>query len=123
MYGRYGTDQLNLFLLICAFSISVISNFIPIPFFGYLGLIPLIYSIYRTFSKNIAKRRSENEKFLHVWRKFTRFFKNFKKNAADRKIYKYFKCPNCSQKVRVPKGKGKISITCPKCKTKFIKTT
>jgi len=121
MYGRYGSDQLGIALLVIAIIISVVSYFVPVPFLGYLSLAPLVFGIYRIFSKNITKRQQENYKFLKGWYGFKNFFVNFKDNIRARGEFRFFKCPGCGQKVRVPKGKGKINITCPKCKNKFMR--
>ena len=74
-----------------------------------LAYIPLIWSIYRMYSRNIEARRRENTAFL-------RFF-----SRLTDKQYRYFRCPQCGQQLRVPRGRGKISITCPKCHNQFIK--
>lgn len=125
MYGRYGVDQLSRFMLIVTFVLCILSLFIRIPLLSTLILLLIILTYYRMFSKNIYKRAAENEKYL-------RFIGKFKKNAGtgtytnsqntqQKKYYKYFKCPGCSQKIRIPKGHGKIEIRCPKCNTKFIR--
>ena len=120
MTGRYGTDKLNMALLVTA----LVLCFIP-ALLGLFGLvIPLLnllltlgsyaltgYAIFRCFSRNTYKRYEENRKYLR-----------FVDRLKDRE-HKYFECPRCRQPVRVPRGKGKISITCPKCKEKFIKKT
>ena len=121
MYGRYGTDQLSRFLSFAALALLVISLFVKNPIF-YLGALAiLVWSYFRTFSRNTSKRYVENEKFLNLTSKFTGFFRNGKVYHEQRKIYRFYTCPQCRQKVRVPKGKGKICITCPKCRTEFVK--
>ena len=119
MSGRYGTDKLNMVILTCGIILSlgsmILSYIVYIPYLNLvLTLISyalLIWVICRTFSRQTYKRYRENQRFLQ-------FFKKLK----DRQ-HKYFSCPRCRQQVRVPKGKGKINITCPKCKEKFIKKT
>ena len=124
MYGRYGTDQLNIALLIAAVALSLthsllslflrystvytrfISPVIYLLMFGLLG-----YGLFRTLSRNIYARQKENRWFRRWWDRL-----------RDRKN-RYYRCPKCRQTVRVPKGKGKISIRCPKCGEKFIKKT
>jgi len=115
MAGRYGTDKLNTVILVCGVVLAIVCIFLPWPT-GKLVLTVLSYglmfwAIFRAFSRNTYKRYRENQKFFQ-------FFGRLK----DRK-HKYFDCPHCRQNVRVPKGKGKISITCPRCKNKFIKKT
>ena len=127
MYGRYGTDMLNRFLLgivivllVLDMALSIIFK-VRIPFVGSITLILLILSYYRMFSRNISKRYEENEKYLRIRNKLTGFFSLKKKHMEERKYYRFFACPNCKQKVRVPKGKGLIEITCPRCRTSFRK--
>ena len=115
MAGRYGSDKLNMTLLVVALVACLITVFIPNPAVK-LTLMALYYvlmviAIFRMLSRNTYKRYQENRKFLQ-------FFEKLK----DRD-HRYYDCPRCRQQVRVPKGKGKIAITCPKCKEKFIKKT
>lgn len=132
MYGRYGMDQLNRFLSTAALVILIISLFARFPVLDIIVLVLLAWCYFRMFSRNTSKRYAENEKFLNFTSGFTGRFrrgrtyghqKNFDRKAywEQRKIYRFFTCPHCSQKVRVPRGKGKICITCPKCRTEFIK--
>ena len=115
MSGRYGTDKLNTAILICALVLWAISMFIPVPqvrlvmILGYYGL--MFYAIFRIFSRNTYKRYQENRKYLQLLERI-----------KDRQ-HRYYDCPRCHQQVRVPRGKGKIAIICPKCKEKFIKKT
>ena len=123
MYGRYGTDQLNMALIITSLVLSLLINILSYFFAGslvfsiiYLVASLLIYAllffaIFRIFSRNIYKRRRENQKFLNGWNRI-----------SDRK-HRYFRCPQCHQTVRVPRHRGKINIRCPKCGEKFIKKT
>lgn len=115
MSGRYGTDKLNMVLLTAGLIFSLVGLFIRLPVlnlccmlfsYGLLG-----YSLFRTFSRNTYKRYQENRRFLLLKQKWT-----------DRQ-HRYYTCPRCRQQVRVPRGKGKISISCPKCKEKFVKKT
>lgn len=125
MYGRYGVDQLSRFMLIITFVLCVLSIFIRTHILSILILAFIIIIYYRMFSKNIYKRAAENEKYLHFISKFKSKThsgaSSYSKDAEQRKYYKYFKCPGCSQKIRIPKGHGKIEIRCPKCNTKFIR--
>ncbi|MDL2237938.1 zinc-ribbon domain-containing protein [Christensenellaceae bacterium OttesenSCG-928-K19] len=123
MYGRYGGDQLTFFLLILSIAITVVSLFVPVSFLSYISLVPLIFGIFRMFSKDIAKRQQENMKYLKFQYAIKSWFKNIPTWFRTRKQYKYFKCPQCGQKVRVPRGKGTVNITCPKCSNKFKKKT
>ncbi len=118
MVGRYGTDELNNFLTILVFIVIVISIFIENKF-SIFATILLIYLYFRMFSRNYAARRAENAAFLKVKYKFTGRFS--KQAREERKNFHIYKCPQCKQKIRIPRGKGKIMITCPKCKNEFIK--
>ena len=115
MEGRYGTDKLNMAILCTGLAFSLLSSIFPGAggklSFTTVAYIFMFVAIFRTLSRNIYKRYEENRKFLM-------FFQKLKD-----KEHRYFNCPRCRQQVRVPKGKGKISITCPKCGEKFIKTT
>lgn len=115
MAGRYGTDQLNMAILGAGVVLCIISMFVRVPQANLLltaisyGL--MIWAIFRSFSRNTYKRYQEN-------RKFKQFFDRLK----DRD-HRYFDCPKCRQPVRVPRGKGKIAITCPRCKERFVRKT
>lgn len=121
MSGRYGLDQLNNFLLIFALILLILNLFvIRNPYLATIIWIILIINIFRTYSRNIYKRRAENDKFLSLIQPVKKRINIIKSNKND-KMYKYFLCPNCKQTVRVPRGRGQITITCPKCKQKFDK--
>lgn len=121
MYGRYGVDQLSVALAIISLILILITGILPrsLRILGILAYIPMFCYIYRTFSKNIFKRQQENYKYLAFKNSIISIAKSYKRRLADRKTHKYFTCPNCKQKMRVPRGNGKITITCPKCKTQF----
>ena len=115
MMGRYGTDRLNMAILcvgLVASLLSVLIKFAPVN----LALFALSYgmmfwAIFRTLSRNTYKRYQENRKFLQLT------------GRIKYREHRYFDCPKCRQMVRVPRGKGKISITCPRCREKFVKKT
>lgn len=121
MQGRYGSDDLGRFTLIVALILMVITMFTKWNLFYLLALALLVYSYFRMLSRNTWKRSEENQKFLSLKNNFTNVFNREKNHAAQRKDYRFFKCPTCKQTVRVPRGKGKIKIHCPKCNTDFIK--
>ena len=134
MYGRYGNDQFNQFLSVIALAVLVVNLFVKIPFLWMGALALLLWTYFRMLSRNTSRRYAENERFLSFISRFRRGGSTGGyaggRSAAERraereqrKIYRYFVCPHCSQKVRVPRGKGKIEITCPKCRTSFIKRT
>ena len=121
MDGRYGGDQLSIFLIILSGLLTLIgrvTRFMPLIFLAY---ILLGISFFRGFSKNISKRSMENYKFTIFMSPVYSWFKKTEKSVKELKTHRRFKCPNCKSKLRIPRGKGKVKITCPKCKTKFNK--
>ncbi len=116
MVGRYGPDQLSVALCILSFVLSVISNVTDLSAITALSAVALGIAVYRILSRDVLRRRSENQLFLAKWNPIAARFR-------DRKTHKYFKCPNCGQQLRVPKNKGSMTITCPKCGTSFKRKT
>ena len=98
--------------------IAIISR---VNLFTYLGAALLIFCYYRTFSRNISKRTEENYKFYTLKDRVDNKFKGWKEQWANRKVYHYYRCPQCRQKLRVPRGRGRLQISCPRCGTQFIK--
>lgn len=121
MYGRYGIDELSNFLSIAVLVCVFISLFIPLLY--PIALIMLIWSMFRSFSRNLEKRQKERETYLKYTGKVKQSFKRRKNMWRDRKTHRYYKCPSCKNWLRVPKGKGHIEITCPVCKGKMIRKT
>ena len=121
MIGRYGTDGLNQFLSIASLVLLLIAIISRVNLFTYLGAALLIFCYYRTFSRNISKRTEENYKFYTLKDRVDNKFKGWKEQWANRKVYHYYRCPQCRQKLRVPRGRGRIQISCPRCATQFIK--
>lgn len=123
MRGRYGNDKLNNFLFIAALIIMVLNMFlfknmiISFIIYALLGIL-----VFRSYSRNIQARRKENNAFLNFTKPIRKRMEVIRKNQSD-KSHKYYICPSCSQIVRVPKGRGTIEITCPKCKNQFTKKT
>ena len=115
MEGRYGTDKLNNAILTTALILCVIGIFIPVKLMNlmihFVAYVLMFWTIFRSLSRNTYKRYQENRKFLL-------FFDRLK----DR-THRYYDCPKCRQMVRVPRGKGKIAITCPRCQEKFVRKT
>ena len=119
MYGRCGYDDLSRFLMgVCL--VLVIANL-------FLELFPvavietglLIYTTWRMMSKNLVKRGAENAKYLSLKRKIDGRIKLMKNKHRDRKTHVYHKCPQCKNTLRLPKVKGKHTVNCPCCHTKF----
>ena len=122
MQGRYGNDKFNQFLMIVALICLVIS-FLGGNVFYLVALLFMIYAYYRMFSRKISVRSAENQWYLKKEMKVRSFFMGRKKELGQRKTHHIYKCPNCKQKIRVPKGRGKIEIRCQKCGTKFIRNS
>ena len=122
MYGRYGTDQLGFALIAVYLVCYLLSGLFRLGLLRLLGLVCLGLALYRLLSRNIPRRRAENEKFLEAVRPIVRQY-NVNKCRRQDKEHCYFKCPNCGQQLRVPKGKGRISITCRSCGASFEKNT
>ncbi len=114
MQGRYGNDQLNLVLVV----LYLLTFLTHLGILRALGLLCLLLAILRMMSHKIDRRRAENAKFLQLTRPITQWFKLRRTMARD-KDHCYFKCPHCKQTLRVPRGKGKITITCRSCGTTF----
>ena len=119
MTGRYGADQLSLALLVLCIILSVIVRIIGLPLLAIIVYIPLGLCLFRMLSKNINKRRMENYKFHMVFSPVYSRFKKIQKRLAASKTHKFFRCSSCKAELRLPKGKGNIVITCPKCKNEF----
>ncbi|MDD6351901.1 MAG: hypothetical protein PUG16_05845 [Lachnospiraceae bacterium] len=149
--GRNGMDALAKTSLIASLVLFIITMITRSQLLYFLTLLLLFYACFRTFSRNLSKRYYENQKFLQMTAHTRDFFKNFKDigwktrafftelgrkirfgsnasqaRAEERKrdrAFRIYACPTCGQKVRVPRGKGRIEIRCPKCQTTFIKRT
>mgnify|MGYP000227916425 FL=1 len=120
MYGRHGGDQLTIGLMVLYFIFIFIYQMTHIWVFYGLSLLCVIYAIFRMFSKNHGKRYAENAKFLKFWNPIQSWFRSKYHYLKGKKTYRYYKCPGCRQTLRVPKGTGKVTISCPKCKTEFV---
>lgn len=123
MIGRYGIDAFSKFLMGVALVLCILDIFVNNIFISSWFIVIIVYVYYRMFSKNHSKRYQENIKFLEIKNKVVAKFNSEKSIMKQRKTHHIYKCPTCSQKIRIPKGKGRICITCPKCKTEFTKTS
>ncbi|MBE5784805.1 MAG: hypothetical protein E7330_03310 [Clostridiales bacterium] len=124
MAGRNGADQLARFVSIVSCVLLVVSMFIRNGIGTALWMIAfalLIYSYFRMFSKNTAKRYTENARFLSLKYKVTNWFNRKKERVKQSKTHRFYRCPQCGITTRIPRGKGKIKITCPKCGNQFIR--
>ena len=123
MAGRYGVDNFSNVLITISLILLVSNIFIKAQLLYILGLAVLFYSYFRVFSRNTHKRYQENMQFLNATKPIREKTNRFKRRIKSLKTHKYYKCPECNKKLRVPKGKGKINIKCPNCKHKFTRRT
>lgn len=122
MFGRNGVDHLTTAAIILGLFISFVASFFRSPLLHFFPLIPYGYGFFRVLSRNVSKRQAENRKFLSLWYSSKNKFSKWKNRSLD-KAHKYFTCPSCKASLRVPKGKGKIVITCPRCKHEITRNT
>ena len=135
MRGRRGWDQFNFFLLIASFVIEILGRIFGQRYIYLFGVALFFYSVYRALSRNIAAREAENQKYLQITNRIKnwRYFRQQKKQgtytytqseqnrngAYGSTVYAYYYCPSCKQQVRIPAGKGRVTVTCPRCGEKF----
>ena len=123
MVGRYGSDEFSQFLSIGGLVLSLLGNIPFLWFLYFIGTAMIFYSVFRTLSKKYDKRRKELNWYL-VWSEKPKAqIKLLINKIRDRKTHRYFRCKQCKTIMRVPAGRGKIEITCPKCRAKTIKKT
>lgn len=123
MIGRYGVDAFGKFLLGAVVVLWAINLFANSKLLYSWALLLMIYAYFRMFSRNATKRYQENVKYLQLKNKVVARFKSEKSQLQQRKTHHIYRCPTCRQKIRIPRGKGRICITCPKCKTEFTKVS
>lgn len=122
MQGRYGSDQLGMALLGGYLVLYLLSRLLRSSVLSWLSLAAILWAFYRMFSRQIQRRQAENARFLEVAGPLIRKY-NVSRSRRQDKEHCYFKCPNCGQQLRVPRGKGKLSITCRSCGVNFEKKT
>lgn len=123
MYGRHGYDELSRAMSVTALICLLVALFSGWQVFSLIALVLWIWSLFRSYSRNNSKRQMERQAYLRFTGRIKGWFSAKKRAWAERKTHRYFKCPNCKKTLRVPKGKGKIRITCPECKTQITKKT
>lgn len=121
MAGRYGSDQLGRFLLVTAVLCMVVSMLFRSSLWNLAAILLIVLCYYRMLSKNVSRRYSENMQYLKYSGRVSGLFRSKKRYLSQLKDFHIYRCPSCKQKIRIPRGKGRISITCPKCRTEFIK--
>ena len=123
MTGRYGPDHLSIAMIIVSLVLSLLRSITRFDPLLYVSYVILVLALFRMLSRNVNRRRSENDKFIRYWWPVRTKASRTLANMKHRKTHKFLKCPGCSNTLRVPKGKGKLQITCPKCGERFIKKT
>jgi len=118
MYGRYGSDQLNVFLIVAYLVLLLLSGLPGLGILETVCFVLVVWSLFRVLSRNCAARRAENAKFLKLAGPVIRWYR-LRRTILRDKEHRYFKCPKCGQQLRVPKGKGKITVHCRGCGASF----
>ncbi|MDE7324956.1 MAG: hypothetical protein K2N63_01545 [Lachnospiraceae bacterium] len=121
MAGRYGVDQFARFLNLFVIILLVVSMLTRQGILYLFALVLMVYSYFRIFSRNHQKRYAENAKYLKGTAKIRSYFATLGRDMRTRRTHHIYRCPGCRQKIRIPRGKGKIAVRCPKCSTEFIK--
>lgn len=119
MAGRRGADELSLALLIAGVVLSMLSSFFRLGILYLLSLALYIFALYRMLSRNLEKRYAENAAFLKLWRGKSSEARQLFNRTKNMKKYKYFKCPECKSRLRLPRGVGEVTVTCGKCHHAF----
>lgn len=123
MMDRYGTDQLGIALMIFYLFLVLLASLTGAWILRLLAQAVLGLCLFRILSRSRDRRYQENMKFMQVWTPVKVWFQSFVRRTKDTRTHKYYHCPKCNNTLRVPRGKGKIQITCPVCHTEFIKKT
>lgn len=121
MSGRYGSDQLNLTMVIGALIVTTIGSLSGVYFLTLAADALLLLAIFRMFSKDRYRRAHENQVYLEKTQKVRRTATEWVNRVKNSRKYHYYTCPKCKQRLRVPRGVGNITITCKQCGTKFDK--
>lgn len=119
MAGRRGPDELSLTLLVAGLVLSMLSSILRLPILYFVGLVGYVLALARMLSRNLTKRYAENAKFTSLWRNSTAAVKQFINRVKNMRKYKYFKCPECHSRLRLPRKVGEVTVTCGKCHHAF----
>ena len=118
MYGRYGSDQLNVFLIVAYLVLLLLSGLPGLGILEIVSFVLVVWSLFRMLSRNYAARRAENARFLKLAGPVIRWWR-LRRTILRDKEHRYFKCPKCGQQLRVPRGKGTITVHCRSCGASF----
>lgn len=119
MSGRYGADNLSRFTLIAGLVLTLLASIIGFPILSLLGFALYVITIFRMFSRNTMKRSAENDKYMQISRKAVSEVKQFFVRLKNFRKYKYFRCPECNSRLRLPRKVGEVNVTCGKCRHQF----
>ena len=119
MSGRRGADELSMALLIAGLILSLLSGILRLNILYFLGLALYVFAIFRMLSRNLEKRYAENAAYLKLWQGASSNTKQFFNRMKNMKKYRYFKCPECKSRLRLPRGVGEVTVTCGKCRHAF----
>ena len=117
MVGRNGMDNMAFHALWGSVIVTLLSIFLPIP--AIISTILMVYAVFRMLSRNVSKRRAENQRYVEFTEKITRAVKQFFLRLKGMKTHKYFRCPSCKNRLRMKRGSGEKQITCPVCHNQF----
>ena len=126
MTGRNGADNLSRavsFIVVALLVVGLFTDHEVSRVLWVFAVLGMVYVYFRIFSRNVYKRRTENQKYLRMTPGIRGYFRGLRERWSQRKDYKFYRCPSCRTLLRVPRGKGKIKLVCRKCGTSFIKTT
>jgi len=121
LVGRYGSDQLNHAFLLLGIVLCLVEWVTRWQWLSFAILLLLGLCYFRMFSRNISARYRENQRFLQWWQPIRNQIENASIRFRDRKTHRFFKCPSCRKRLRVPRGRGTIQITCPNCRHQFTR--
>jgi uncharacterized paraquat-inducible protein A len=119
MAGRNGIDQLNIAIILAAIVLNFVARFTSLMVLSLLATILLVLAAFRILSRNLAKRRAENYRFVTLWTDARERYAAWRLRRRQAKEYRFFVCPGCKNRLRVPRGKGRLQITCPRCGQRF----
>ena len=129
--GRYGADALGRFLSIAGCGFIAVALLLRTAgkaaglsvLLGTLAIAAIAWCYFRILSRNFSRRAAENQRFLGIKDKVCGWFCLQRDCFRQRRDYCFFRCPSCHQMVRVPRGKGRIRITCRRCGYAFERKT
>ena len=121
MIGRYGPDHLGVAMIVLSLVLSLVHGFTGFTPIIYVSYLVIILALFRMLSRNTVRRRAENDRFIRYWWPVKIKTKRMFANIRNRKTHRFFKCPGCGNTLRVPRGKGKLQISCPKCGERFVR--